>query len=140
MSWAILGTITPTFETQDIEGFFIGPESIRVEHFFNGELFPGLAYAVIQNVFANGETSFIRRSYPVKNFQRVYEIDIPTPLLESGYILYQLQLRINVRARIDVSANWQIRISQWIDDDPIDPSIDGDDLDSFPTVIFDGDL
>lgn len=140
MSWEILDTLTPTFETQQISGFFIGPESIRIEHFFNGEIFPGLAYVVIQNKLTNEETSFIRRSYPIKNFQRVYEINIPISLLESGYILYQLEIRVNVRARIDINANWQIQIARWIDDTPLDPTIDGDDLEDPLTIIFDGDL
>lgn len=114
MPWELYAEEPVTFEEQVVGDFLIDSETIRVEHLFNGESFPGTGYALISNVYVNNERSFFRRSYPYKNSSRIYQVIIPPELLEGGYGLHQLLMKRSPRARVDADANWRVRIDRWV--------------------------
>lgn len=114
MGWEFYGEASVSFEERVLGDFLIGDELIRVRHFFDYADFPGIGHALISNVYANGERDFFCRSYPHKNSSRIYEIKVPSQLLDAGYGLHQLLVRRNVRARVQANANWRLRVDVWV--------------------------
>ena len=125
MTWLPAGNLPVDFNEAAFFGVFVGDELIKVEHDYNGSSFPGTGYAMLSNLFLNGEREFFRRSYPFKNSPRIYRITVSDDLKEANYHIYQLTVRRSLRSRVDANANWRIRIFKWVDGDQVEPSFDG---------------
>lgn len=126
MTWVAAGDLPVGFDEAYFFGVFVGDELIKVEHGFNGSSFPGTGYAILSNIFFNGEREFFRRSYPFKASPRIYRITVSDEFKEANYHIYQLTVRRSLRSRVDDGANWRIRIFKWVDSDDAEPSFDGE--------------
>jgi hypothetical protein len=111
--WLPAGDLPVGFDETIFSGVFVGEQLIKVEHGFNGSSFPGTGYAIISNLFFNGEREFFRRSYPYKGSPRLYRITAPQQFNSENYQIYQLTLRRSARARVDADADWRVRIFRW---------------------------
>lgn len=101
------------FEWRQFDGSLIGDEVIKVEHDFDYASFPGLGYAVLSNVYANDERDIFLKSYPHKGDARIYELKVPQRLIDSNYLLHHLQIKRNLRARVQADANWRVKAYIW---------------------------
>lgn len=138
MAWRLMSEEPVTFEERVFDDFLIGDELIKIEHSFNGATFPGLGYAVISNLYVNNERDFFRRSYPVKDSPRIYEVKVPPQLVEGNYLLHQLMVKRHLYARVDADANWRIRAYIWVPDGAPPSEVDGQQVDGGDEEIFDG--
>lgn len=127
MAWVPAGDLPVNFDEAFFSGVFVGDELIKVEHGFNGSSFPGTGYAIISNIFFNGERDFFRRSYPFKESPRIYKVSAPPQFNAETYQIFQLTVRRSLRARVDADANWRVRIYKWIADSTANepPQFDG---------------
>lgn len=113
MVWIPAGDLPVGFDEAIFSGVFVGDQLIKVEHGFNGDVFPGTGYAVISNLYFDGEREFFRRSYPYRGSPRLYRLSAPQQFESESYQIYQLTLRRSARAKVDADANWRVRIFRW---------------------------
>lgn len=113
MSWDLMSEELVGFEWRQFDDSLIGDEVIKVEHSFDYEKFPGIGYAVLSNVYANGERDIFLRSYPHKADSRIYELKVPQRLIASNYLLHHLQIKRNLYARVQADANWRVKAYIW---------------------------
>ena len=109
MSWDLMSEEFVEFEWREFGDSLIGDEVIKIEHYFDYDRFPGLGYAVLSNVYANGERDVFIKSYPHKGDARIYELKVPQRLIDSNYLLHHLQVKRNLRAQVQANANWRIK-------------------------------
>lgn len=139
MAWELMGEEPVGFDWRTFDIPMIGDELIKIEHYFNGATFPGTGYAVLSNLYANDERDVFYRSYPKKDSERIYEINVPIQFQLSSYLLHQLQVKRNQYARVDADADWRVRAYLWFN--PSDPNreLDGNPDDpNAPSIDYDG--
>lgn len=125
MPWDLVGDVPVTFEPQQLDVPLIGDELIRVEHTYDFADFPGLGYALISDLYANDAQLEFIRSYPYKDRDRLYPLEIPQVMKDAGWLLRHLVVRRDTRSRVDADANWRIKIYVWIGSSPPTSQVDG---------------
>lgn len=124
MTWDLMGEELVGFEWRQFDAPMIGNEVIKIEHSYDYASFPGFGHAVLSNIYVNNERDLFFRSYPYKDNARIYELDVPERLYEANYLLHFLQVRRNIRAKVQANANWRVRAYLWFG--PNSPTIEND--------------
>jgi hypothetical protein len=138
MPWDLVGDVPVSFEGRQLDAPLIGDEIIKVEHTWDYGAFPGLGYAWISDLYSNdAELTFIK-SYPKKDYARIYILEIPQVMKDAGWLLRYLTVRRSNRARVQADANWRMRISVWLGSEPPEEQIDGEGSTGGGQTIFDG--
>lgn len=112
--WDLIGEKPVTYDWILFDEPLIGDELIKIEHSFNGATFPGRGYAWLSNIYANNEQDIFIRSYPHKDNERIYQINVPQQLKDANYNLHHLMVKISRYAQVVESADWKIKAYVWL--------------------------
>ena len=116
MSWAVLGTLSPTLDTWRTLNAPAQQELFRIEQSWSGA-WPGKGPIQIRLLYANEEffeDAYFetRRIYPTQD-ERLLYLPFNPVMATAGYTVRYFQARFSPRARILAAANWTITISEF---------------------------
>lgn len=121
MGWGTLGTLTPDLLDWKTLNAPAAGELFRVSQSWNGE-WPGTGAIMLRLLYADNEfyeDSYFenRRIYSTRD-ERLLFLPFNLVMKQAGYTVRYFQARLNYRARIFETANWQITLDQFLPDDP----------------------
>lgn len=111
MPWIALGTVEPNllnwqaFSAPAFESLF------RVRQTWNGE-WPGAGYIRLRAVQSDGSFYETKSIYATRD-QQLLVLPPSAALAEAGYFVRRFEIRLNLRARIFATANWQVSIDEY---------------------------
>lgn len=118
MPWETLGTVTPNIlDWETIPTLALG-NLFRISQSWAGE-WPGQGYIRLRMVQADGSFYETDRIYATRDVE-LLTFPLDPVLVEAGYVARRFQLKLNMRARIFATANWQVTIEEYLpsDNDP----------------------
>lgn len=119
MPWIALGTVQPSLLDWQFLNAPAFETVFRVRQSWVGE-WPGSGYIRLRAVHQDGSFYESKRLFATRDQQLL--VMPPSPALaEAGYFVRRFQVRLNMRARIFATANWQVSIDEYsesLDDDP----------------------
>lgn len=141
MTWRLIDEFQPTWDWQTTESPIVGASAIKIEQDWSyAGVFPGRGFLWLVQQFPDSSFHNFRRVYPYRD-PRIFSTVIPAQLEASGWNVYQLALKVNLRATWQDDADWRVRLYEWIGSEPspltpfptTSPSTPG-----VPDLIYDG--
>lgn len=112
MSWALLGTIEPGLEWEELSTNAQGGDIFRLIQSWGGN-WPGTAHLNISFKYGNHGRFGFNKAYPDRE-PILLICPIAEPLISVGFINRSIAIRHNLYARLYAEANWQVVVEQWM--------------------------